>query len=107
MSEAIYFASAAEFRDWLAVNHEGATELLVGYYKAGSGIPSLSWPESVDEALCFGWIDGVRRRVDAQRYSIRFTPRRAGSIWPGCCTRRVDWPRYWCSDALSRPQRSG
>lgn len=90
MSEPTYFASAAEFRDWLAANHDRATELLVGFHKAGSGVPSMSWSESVDEALCFGWIDGVRRRVDEQRYAIRFTPRRAGSIWSAVNLAKVE-----------------
>lgn len=78
---AIYFASPAEFRDWLHAHHETATELLVGFHKRGTGRPSLTWPESVAEALCVGWIDGVRRRVDDERYTIRFTPRKARSIW--------------------------
>ena len=80
-TEARYFASAADFRDWLAQHAGTAGELLVGFHKVGSGQPSMSWPESVDEALCVGWIDGVRRRVDEHRYTIRFTPRRPGSIW--------------------------
>lgn len=90
MSEPTYFASAAEFRDWLMVNHARAAELLVGFHKTGSGVPSLTWPESVDEALCFGWIDGVRRRVDEQRYSVRFTPRRTGSIWSAVNLAKVE-----------------
>jgi uncharacterized protein YdeI (YjbR/CyaY-like superfamily) len=80
-AEAIYFASAAAFRAWLAKHHANAPELLVGFHKRGTGKPTLTWPESVDEALCFGWIDGVRRGVDVERYTIRFTPRRARSIW--------------------------
>jgi uncharacterized protein YdeI (YjbR/CyaY-like superfamily) len=79
--EATYFATPADFRRWLAKNHAKATELLVGFYTVGSGKPSMTWPQSVDEALCVGWIDGVRRRVDDERYTIRFTPRRPGSIW--------------------------
>jgi uncharacterized protein YdeI (YjbR/CyaY-like superfamily) len=78
---AAYFRSAAEFRKWLAAHHAKETELLVGFHKKGSGRPSMTWPESVDEALCFGWIDGVRRRVDETRYTIRFTPRRRRSTW--------------------------
>ncbi len=77
----IYFTSAAAFRAWLAAHHAAHDELVVGFYKRGAGKPTLTWPESVDQALCFGWIDGVRRRVDDARYTIRFTPRRAGSIW--------------------------
>ena len=76
-----FFASPAEFRAWLEQHHSTATELLVGFYKRDSGRPSLSWPESVEEALCFGWIDGVRRSLGAQAYTIRFTPRRPNSIW--------------------------
>ena len=79
--DAIYFASGAEFGAWLDEHHADATAVLVGFWKAGTGRPSLTWPESVDEALRFGWIDGVRRRVDEQRYTIRFTPRKPGSNW--------------------------
>lgn len=77
----VFFAEAAEFRVWLTRNHRSATELMVGFYRVGSGKPSMTWPESVAEALCFGWIDGVRRRRDAERYTIRFTPRRKESRW--------------------------
>ena len=80
-SEAVYFESPAAFRRWLAAYHASAPELLVGLHKRATGRPSLTWPESVDEALCFGWIDGVRRSVDEARYTIRFTPRRPGSTW--------------------------
>lgn len=78
---AIYLDSPAAFRRWLATNHARATELVVGFWKKGTGKPSLTWSESVDEALSFGWIDGVRRSVDLERYTIRFTPRRPGSTW--------------------------
>jgi uncharacterized protein YdeI (YjbR/CyaY-like superfamily) len=76
-----FFATPAEFRAWLEANHQSAKELLVGFYKRGSGKPSISWPESVDEALCFGWIDGVRKSIDEDAYTIRFTPRKPTSIW--------------------------
>ncbi len=76
-----FFATTSAFRDWLEANAASAPELLVGIHKVGSGRPSLSWSESVDEALCFGWIDGVRRRIDDESYSIRFTPRKPTSIW--------------------------
>jgi uncharacterized protein YdeI (YjbR/CyaY-like superfamily) len=76
-----YFDTPNRFRAWLEKNHESETELLVGFWKKGSDKPSMTWPESVDEALCFGWIDGVRRSLGAEAYSIRFTPRRAASIW--------------------------
>jgi len=86
---AMYFAAPAAFGAWLARYHETATVLWVGYYKKGSGRPSLTWPESVDEALCYGWIDGVRRRVDDERYAIRFTPRKPNSRWSLVNVRRV------------------
>ena len=76
-----YFESPAEFRGWLEKNHAREKELLVGFWKKGTGRPSLTWEESVAEALCFGWIDGVRRSVDDERYTIRFTPRTSKSIW--------------------------
>jgi uncharacterized protein YdeI (YjbR/CyaY-like superfamily) len=76
-----FFARPAQFRAWLSKHHATVPELLVGFYKRDSGKPSITWPESVDQALCFGWIDGVRRRLDEVSYTIRFTPRRAGSIW--------------------------
>lgn len=80
-TDPLFFPDASKFRAWLEKNAATAPELLVGFHKVGSGQPSMSWPESVDEALCFGWIDGVRRRIDDENYSIRFTPRRATSIW--------------------------
>ena len=76
-----YFASPTQFRAWLEQNHGDHDELVVGFHKRSSTKPSMTWPESVAEALCFGWIDGVRRNVDATRYTIRFTPRRKTSIW--------------------------
>ncbi len=76
-----FFRSPADFRKWLEKNHAGVSELWVGFYKKASGKPSITWPESVNEALCFGWIDGIRKRVDDVSYKIRFTPRRRGSIW--------------------------
>jgi len=77
----VFFATPAAFREWLVANAATATQLVVGFYKLGTGRPSLSWSQSVDEALCFGWIDGVRRRIDEEAYQIRFTPRKPGSIW--------------------------
>jgi uncharacterized protein YdeI (YjbR/CyaY-like superfamily) len=70
-------------------NHERTTELWVGYYRKDSGRPSITWPESVDEALCFGWIDGIRKKVDDESYKIRFTPRRPKSIWSAVNIARV------------------
>lgn len=77
----VFFATPEEFRTWLEAHHETGTELLVGFFKKGTGRPSITWPESVEQALCFGWIDGVRRTVDAESYSVRFTPRKARSTW--------------------------
>ncbi len=85
-----YFSSPAAFGAWLAKNHASATELWVGFHKKGSGKPSITWPESVDEALCFGWIDGLRKNVDETRYTIRFTPRKPGSVWSAINMRRVE-----------------
>ena len=84
-----FFATPAELRAWFEAHHADAGELLVGYYKRGTGRPSITWPESVDEALCFGWIDGVRRRIDDEAYSIRFTPRKPSSIWSTVNVRRM------------------
>jgi uncharacterized protein YdeI (YjbR/CyaY-like superfamily) len=76
-----FFSEQSGFRKWLEKNHDRETELLVGFYKVGSGKPSMTWSESVDQALCFGWIDGVRKSIDDDSYCIRFTPRKASSIW--------------------------
>jgi uncharacterized protein YdeI (YjbR/CyaY-like superfamily) len=84
-----FFKTQAGFRRWLEKHHESSKELLVGFYKKGSGRPSINWPESVDEALCFGWIDGVRKRIDDVSYTIRFTPRRPASIWSAVNIKRV------------------
>jgi uncharacterized protein YdeI (YjbR/CyaY-like superfamily) len=89
-NEALYFDSPAAFRRWLERHHASSTELLVGFHKVHTGRPTLTWPESVDEALCFGWIDGVRRSVDTDRYTIRFTPRTASSTWSLVNTRRAE-----------------
>ena len=77
----VFFATPAKFRAWLAKNHATKSELIVGFFKKGSGKPSITWPEAVAEALCFGWIDGVRRSLDVESYTIRFTPRKARSTW--------------------------
>jgi uncharacterized protein YdeI (YjbR/CyaY-like superfamily) len=84
-----YFKSQTEFRKWLKKNHATARELWVGYYRTKSQQPSITWPESVDQALCFGWIDGIRKSIDDSRYIIRFTPRRSGSIWSAVNIKRV------------------
>ena len=85
----MFFATPAEFGDWLEAHHAQAPELWVGFYKKGSGLPSMTWPEAVDEALCFGWIDGVRKSIDETSYVIRFTPRRARSTWSAVNIGRV------------------
>jgi uncharacterized protein YdeI (YjbR/CyaY-like superfamily) len=85
----LFFATPDKFRTWLAAHHATEKELLVGFYKKGSGKPSITWPESVNEALCFGWIDGVRRSLGADAYVIRFTPRKPTSVWSAVNVRRV------------------
>jgi uncharacterized protein YdeI (YjbR/CyaY-like superfamily) len=87
--ELSFFETPADFRAWFEANHDTAAELLVGYYKKGSSRPSINWPESVDQALCFGWIDGVRRSRDDESYTIRFTPCRRGSNWSEVNTKRA------------------
>lgn len=84
-----FFATPSAFRAWLEEHHATKRELLVGFYKKGSGRPSITWPESVDEALCFGWIDGVRRSVDDERYTIRFSPRTSRSTWSAVNIKRA------------------
>jgi len=76
-----FFSTEADLRRWLEANHENRDELLVGFWKKGSGKPSIDWPQARDQALCFGWIDGIRKSRDDTSYTIRFTPRRKGSIW--------------------------
>ena len=88
--DAIYFKRPEEFRAWLADHHDQETELVVGFYKKGTGIPSMTWAEAVDEALCYGWIDGRGNRVDEQRYTIRFSPRKPSSIWSDRNIKRVE-----------------
>jgi uncharacterized protein YdeI (YjbR/CyaY-like superfamily) len=84
-----FFQTPADFGTWLEKNHATATELWVGFHKKDSGKPSITWPESVDQALCFGWIDGIRKGVDENSYKIRFTPRRRGSIWSAINIKRA------------------
>lgn len=110
-----YFADAAALRRWFERHHATHTELRLGYWKVASGQQSVSWPESVDEALCVGWIDGLTKRIDDARYVIRFTPRKATSIWSAVNIARVaaleaegrmrDAGR--AAFALRREQRSG
>src|SRR5437764_15434967 len=94
---ATFFATPEAFRAWLLAHYESARELWVGFYKKGSGRPSITWPESVDEALSFGWIDGVRRSLGDEAYTIRFTPRKPTSIWSAVNVARVE--------ALTKEQR--
>ena len=84
-----FFKSAAEFRQWLEAHHDSETELVVGFHRVESGKPSMTWSESVREALCFGWIDGVVKRLDDTRYQRRFTPRKARSIWSAVNVKHV------------------
>ena len=88
--EPTFFSTPAKFRAWLRKHHDSAPELLVGFYKKGSGKPSITWPEAVDQALCFGWIDGVRRSLDDERYLNRFTPRRPRSNWSAVNIKRAN-----------------
>ena len=85
----IFFKTQPDFRRWFEKHHDTSDELLVGFYKKGSGRASITWPQSVDEALCFGWIDGIRRSIDDISYTIRFTPRRPSSVWSAINTRRA------------------
>jgi uncharacterized protein YdeI (YjbR/CyaY-like superfamily) len=90
LAEPVFFADEAGFRRWLEANHETAPELLVGFWKKSSGKPSIDWPQARDQALCFGWIDGRRRSLGDDAYTIRFTPRRKGSIWSKINVERFD-----------------
>jgi len=85
-----FFSSPAQFRGWLEQNHDSATELLVGFHKKSSGKKSVTYSEALDEALCFGWIDGVRRSLNETSYTIRFTPRKPKSIWSLVNVRHVE-----------------
>ena len=86
----IFFKSSNEFRKWLEKNHKIKTELYVGYYKKETGKLTMTWSQSVDEALCFGWIDGIRRSIDKESYCNRFTPRRATSRWSTVNIKKVE-----------------
>lgn len=88
--EPIFFKKQSDFRAWLEKNHVKKNELIVGFYKVGSGKPSMSWSESVDEALCFGWIDAVRKSIDEERYQIRFTKRKQDSIWSAVNIKKME-----------------
>ncbi len=111
----VYFKTAAEFRAWLAGHHGTATELWVGFYKKDSGLKGISYTEAVDEALCFGWIDGLKKRVDERSYTHRFSPRRARSVWSRANLRRFEalrkagrvTPAGEQAFAVRDPKRSG
>ena len=96
------FVTQSAWRAWLAQHHSTHVELWVGFWRVGSGKPSITWPQSVDEALCFGWIDGLRRGIDAESYMIRFSPRRAGSKWS-----RVNLKRFAELDAAGLVHDAG
>jgi uncharacterized protein YdeI (YjbR/CyaY-like superfamily) len=85
----LFFPTPTDFREWLAQNHNQVTEVWVGFYKVGSGKPSITWPAAVDQALCYGWIDGIRKSIDAESYQIRFTPRKPNSIWSAVNLQKV------------------
>lgn len=111
----LFFPTPTELRKWFRQNQTKAEELWIGYYKKTSGKPSITWPESVDEALCVGWIDGIRKNIDHESYKIRFTPRRRGSIWSAVNIRRAEVlssqarmkPQGLKAFAASRENRSG
>lgn len=90
MKDIKYFSTIAEFREWLEENHVSERELQVGFYKKNSGRFSFSWSEAVDAAICYGWIDGVRNAVDEFSYTVRFTPRKARSIWSAVNIKKVE-----------------
>jgi uncharacterized protein YdeI (YjbR/CyaY-like superfamily) len=110
-----FFKTAAQFRKWLAKNHASAPELVAGFYKRDSGRGGITYPEALDEALCYGWIDGVRRRVDGESFAIRFTPRRPRSIWSAVNLRHIERlkkdgrlaPPGLAAFAARDPKRSG
>ena len=102
MTTPTFFPNAADFRRWLKGNHETAPELLVGFWKKGSGRASIDWPEARDEALCVGWIDGLRKSLGPESYTIRFTPRRKGSIWS-----KVNVARYEALTEEGRMSEAG
>ena len=86
----VFFKTQKKFREWLGKNHSKKKELLVGFSKVGSGKPGITWSEAVDEALCYGWIDGLRKSINSESYTIRFTPRKATSIWSAINIKKVE-----------------
>ena len=115
MTEAIYFGAPDEFRAWLEQHHESANEIWLGYWKKHTGKPSLTWSQAVDEALCFGWIDGILRRVDDERHVQRFTPRKPTSNWSAVNIAKIEQlraagrirPAGEAAFALRREEKSG
>jgi len=87
--ELLFFKTPDKFRYWLLENHATSTEQWVGFYKKATEVPSITWPESVDQALCFGWIDGLRKSIDTKSYKIRFTPRKPNSHWSAVNIARI------------------
>jgi uncharacterized protein YdeI (YjbR/CyaY-like superfamily) len=88
--EAIFFKTPDDFRDWLKLNYQSSTVQWVGFYKKSTGLASITWPQSVDQALCYGWIDGLRKSIDSLSYKIRFTPRKANSHWSAINLKRME-----------------
>ncbi|UMQ41402.1 YdeI/OmpD-associated family protein [Chryseobacterium sp. Y16C] len=111
---ATFFPTPQDFRNWLEKNHQNEKELLVGFYKVATKKPSMTWSESVDQALCFGWIDGVRKSIDEESYSIRFTPRKPTSIWSAINIKKIEdltkaglmTPQGLKAFELRKPERS-
>jgi len=101
-SEPIYFETEAELRAWLEANHATASELIVGMWKTKTGVASVHWPELRDQALCFGWIDGINRRIDEERHQQRITPRKPGSIWS-----RINVERFQALEAEGQMTDAG
>ena len=114
-AEPIFFPTPAAFRKWLTRNHATCREQWIGFHRKASGRPSITWPESVDEALCVGWIDGLRKTIDAESYKIRFTPRKKESNWSAVNIARVQeltrqgrmQPSGLKAFALRKPEKSG
>ena len=86
----VFFSKQSDFRNWLKKNHKKEKELIVGFYKVNSGKQNMTWSQSVDEALCFGWIDGVRRSIDKESYQIRFTQRKPASSWSAVNIKKIE-----------------
>jgi uncharacterized protein YdeI (YjbR/CyaY-like superfamily) len=113
--EIVFFPTPTDLRKWFHNFHATELELWVGFYKKNSGKPSITWPESVDEALCVGWIDGIRKSIDEESYMIRFTPRRRASVWSAVNIKRVEvltnerrmQPSGLAAFAARRENRSG